>query len=275
MNRPDTLIGQLGRRLARRAGVAPKIAIVLGSGFKSLGESVDKTFSVPYSRLPGFAKPSVPGHEGTLICGQLAGVPIWVLSGRAHFYEGHSMDTITRPIRVLAAAGVTTLLLTNAAGGIRKGLSAGHFMRITDHINLMGTHPLRGSQHQPAPPFVDLTQAYDSALGDALDQAARTARVHWHQGVYLAVSGPSYETPSEIQAFKRLGADAVGMSTVPEVIVARQLSLRVAAVSCITNAAAGLGKTQVSHQEVLETGRRAGAEATRLITEFVGRVGLG
>ncbi len=272
MNRPDTLIGQLGGRLARRAGVSPQLAIVLGSGFRSISEAVTATFSIPYSRLPGFATPSVRGHEGTLICGELAGVPVWVLSGRTHFYEGHSMDTVTRPIRVLAAAGVKTLLLTNAAGGIRKGLSPGHFMRINDHINLMGTHPLRGSQHQPASPFVDLTQAYDPALGQALDRAAKAAGVHWHQGVYLAVSGPSYETPAEIQAFRSLGADAVGMSTVPEVIVARQMGLRVAAVSCITNAAAGLGKSQISHQEVLEIGLRAGAEATRLIREFVRRV---
>lgn len=185
------------------------------------------------------------------------------------------MDTITYPVRVLAAAGVSTLLLTNAAGGIRKGSKPGDFMRLTDHINFMGVNPLRGTAYRSHTPFVDVSHAYDPELGEAIDGAARDARVRCFQGVYLAVSGPSYETPAEIRAFQRWGADAVGMSTVPEVIVARQLGLRVGALSCITNAAAGLGQGPVSHEEVLEMGRKASVCAVRLISCLATRLQKG
>jgi purine-nucleoside phosphorylase len=190
------------------------------------------------------------------------------LSGRAHFYEGHAMEQVTFAVRVLAACGVTDLLLTNAAGGINRKFRAGDFMLVTDHINFMGANPLRGPARPGVPRFVDLTGAYDARLAALMRQAGRRAGVKLRRGVYLAVSGPSYETPAEIRAFARLGADAVGMSTVPEVIVARQCGLRVAALSCITNLAAGVGRHPLTHEEVLAAGERVRTAAARLLKKF-------
>ena len=261
----------LGRRLARRAGTArlPRIAIVLGSGFQSLTEVIVRRWSVPYSKLPGFHASRVPGHVGEWICADAANVPIWVLSGRSHYYEGLDLDTVTFPMRVLAAAGVTTVILTNAAGGIRKGFQPGDFMQFTDHINAIGANPLRGPWPSGVPPFQDLTQTYDAEWGRRLDRAARTSRVRLHRGVYMAVSGPSYETPAEIRAFRTLGADAVGMSTVPEAIVAHHLGLRVVGLSCITNSAAGVSGKPLSHAEVLQAGRDAAEKAQRLLVHLL------
>lgn len=247
------------------------MAIVLGSGFQPVTESLRIRKQIRYRQLPGFPPTTVPGHSGRVLVGTLQGVETVILSGRAHFYEGYSPEQVTFPIRVLQAAGVRTLLLTNAAGGIHPRYRPGDFMRLTDHINLMGLNPLRPTTitHPSAPAFVDLTEVYDPTLGVLLDQAASTTRVRLHAGVYAAVSGPSYETPAEIRAFRRLGADAVGMSTVPEAIVARSLGLRVAAVSCITNLAAGRSRGPISHTEVLERGRAVGAHAMELLGEFV------
>ncbi|MBI1840706.1 MAG: purine-nucleoside phosphorylase [Verrucomicrobia bacterium] len=266
-----TLSLSLGRRLAKRAGPGhlPKLAIVLGSGFQSLSERIDRRWAIPYSELPGLHRSRVPGHAGEWICGELEGLPLWVLSGRCHYYEGHDLDAVTFPIRVLAAAGTTTLVLTNAAGGIRKGFQPGDFMRLTDHINGMGANPLRGPWPSGDPPFQDLTQTYDPGLGRLLDRAARASRVRCHRGVYMGVSGPSYETPAEIRAFRTLGADAVGMSTVPEAIVARSLGLRVAAISCITNCAASVSGRPLSHAEVLAQGRSVAQRAQRLLVRFL------
>ena len=246
----------------------PTLGMVLGSGFTSILPALTSTTSIPYGRLPGFPRPSVAGHAGELIVGKLGGAPVLVLSGRAHFYEGHSMATVTFALRTLAACGIRDLLLTNAAGGINRKFQAGDFMRLTDHINLMGANPLRGPAPVGLPRFVDLTEAYDPGLNTLLDTAARVMKTKLQRGVYLAVSGPSYETPAEIRAFARLGADAVGMSTVPEVIVARQLGLRVAALSCITNLAAGISPTPLSHQEVLETATRVKSIGARLLEQF-------
>jgi purine-nucleoside phosphorylase len=190
------------------------------------------------------------------------------LSGRAHYYEGHSLASITFPVRVLAEFGVRTLLLTNAAGGISRRLHPGEFMCLKDHINFMGANPLRESHGDAKNRFVDLSAAYDCALNRLLARAAREARVQMHSGVYLAVSGPSYETPAEIRAFARLGADAVGMSTVPEAIVARQCGLKVAALSCITNLAAGRNHGALSHEEVLAVGEQVKLRAARLLEKF-------
>jgi purine-nucleoside phosphorylase len=192
-----------------------------------------------------------------------------LLSGRAHFYEGHPMEVVTFPIRVLAAFGVSALLLTNAAGGIHRRLRPGDFMCLSDHINLMGVNPLRGAPVPGLERFVDLSEVYAPELRRLLAVAARKARARLHSGVYLAVSGPSYETPAEIRAFARLGADAVGMSTVPEAIVARQCGLRVAGLSCITNLAAGRARGALSHSEVLETAARVRQTAAALIEHFV------
>ncbi len=223
---------------------------------------------MPYRALPGFPAAGVAGHIGELLIGTLAKTPVLVLSGRSHFYEGHAMSLVTFAVRVLAAYGITDLLLTNAAGGVKRTLQPGDFMVLTDHINFMGANPLRGRGWPGLPRFVDLSSAYDAALRKLLQRASKGCGVRLHSGVYLAVSGPSYETPAEIRAFRRLGADAVGMSTVPEVIVARQCGLRVAALSCITNAAAGIGPGVLSHAEVLQTAKAAGNRAARLITAF-------
>jgi purine-nucleoside phosphorylase len=255
-------------RLQKLSGLRPRLGLVLGSGFHHVLTRLDIVARLPYAKLRGFPKPSVAGHAGELIIGRLGGTPVYVLSGRVHYYEGHAMEQVIFAIRVLAAAGVRDLLLTNAAGGINRQFRPGDFMLLSDHINLMGVNPLRGPAQTGLPRFVDLTQAYDPTLGKLLSQAARKTKTKLQRGVYLAVSGPSYETPAEIRAFARLGADAVGMSTVPETIVARQLGLRVAALSCITNLGAGISKSALSHQEVLETAQRVKHTGAALLQEF-------
>jgi purine-nucleoside phosphorylase len=192
-----------------------------------------------------------------------------VLSGRSHYYEGYTLEEVTYPIRVLSACGIRTVVLTNAAGGINHRYRPGDFMSLKDHLNWMGGNPLRGSLRGGETGFVDLSETYDPALNRRLHQAARKTGVRLHSGVYIAVPGPCYETPAEIRAFARLGADAVGMSTVPEAIVARHCGLRVAALSCITNYAAGRGAEPISHSEVLAVGEQSKAQAVRLLSEFV------
>jgi len=255
-------------KIKQLATLRPKLALILGSGFGHVLSEMAVTTRIPYARLPGFPPVGVSGHTGELILGQLAGTPLLVLSGRAHYYEGHAMERVTFAVRMLAEFGISDLLLTNAAGGLNRRFRAGDFMVLTDHINFMGVNPLRGPATDGLPGFVDLTHVYDSALRNLLRQAGRKCGVRLRQGVYLAVSGPTYETPAEVRAYARLGADAVGMSTVPEAIVARQCGLRVAALSCITNAAAGISRTPVSHAEVLETGERVKASAVALLENF-------
>ena len=279
---PQTAAAQL-KKVSR---LRPTLAIVLGSGFHhALTElRVDKKIS--YAKIPGFPKPTISGHAGELYFGHLGQTPVLVLSGRAHFYEGHPMERVTFATRTLVAFGITDLLLTNAAGGINRKFRAGDFMVLTDHINFMGTNPLRptvvaqasclcnkmqltGETPVPLlPRFVDLTETYDKKLQELLFKAGKICKLKLQRGVYLAVSGPSYETPAEIRAFANLGADAVGMSTVPEAIVARQCGLNVAGISCITNLAAGIGKENLSHTEVLETAERVKKSGAQLIKNF-------
>jgi purine-nucleoside phosphorylase len=256
-------------RIKKTSRLRPTLALVLGSGFNHVLRELTVDAEIPYAKLPGFPKPGVLGHDGKLLIGRLGGTPVLVLSGRAHFYEGHTMEQVTFAVRVLAAIGIRDLLLTNAAGGINRKFRAGDFMVLTDHINLMGANPLRGG-----PNFVDMTRVYDAMLNALLSKSARVCKIKLRRGVYLAVSGPSYETPAEIRAFARLGADAVGMSTVPEAIVARQCGLRVAAISCITNLAAGISKGELSHTEVLETGERV-TVAGQLLKKFTNLYGKG
>jgi purine-nucleoside phosphorylase len=255
-------------RLKKISPLRPMLAIVLGSGFHhALTElRVDKKIS--YAKIPGFPKPTVSGHAGELYFGHLGETPVLVLSGRAHFYEGHEIERVTFATRTLAAFGITDLLLTNAAGGLNKNFHAGDFMVLTDHINFMGDNPLRGAAIPGLPRFVDLTETYDKKLRELLFRAGKISKLKLQRGVYLAVSGPSYETPAEIRAFAKLGADAVGMSTVPEAIVARQCGLNVAAISCITNLAAGISKEKLSHAEVLETAGRVKKTGAQLIKNF-------
>jgi purine-nucleoside phosphorylase len=255
-------------RLKRLSRLRPTLAIVLGSGFHHVLSELRVNVEVSYDRLPGFPPTGVSGHAGKLLIGHLGGTPVTVLSGRAHFYEGHPMAEVTFAVRALAASGIRDLLLTNAAGGVNRSFHPGDFMMLTDHINWMGTNPLRGGPVPDLPRFVDLTCAYDRGLYRLLRQAGRECGLKLRTGTYLAVCGPSYETPAEIRAFASLGADAVGMSTVPEVIVARQCGLKVAAVSCITNLAAGRSRATLSHAEVLETAERVKNVAAELLKNF-------
>ena len=255
-------------RLRKLSPLRPTLGIVLGTGFGAALEAMKIEARIDYARLPGFPAAGVAGHPGELLLGRLGNTPVIALNGRAHFYEGHSMAAVTFPVRALAAYGVRDLLLTNAAGGVNRVLRAGDFMVVCDHINFMGANPLRGTPPPDSSRFIDMTRAYDEALSRLLRQAGRICELKLRSGVYLAVSGPSFETPAEIRAFARFGADAVGMSTVPEVIVARQCGLRVAAISCITNLAAGRTASPLSHAEVLETATRVKADASRLLAAF-------
>jgi purine-nucleoside phosphorylase len=255
-------------RLRKLSRLRPTLAVVLGSGFHHVLKELKVEAKAPYSALPGFPPVGVSGHSGELFIGHLGDTQVLVLSGRAHFYEGHPLTLVTFAVRVLAAYGIRDLLLTNAAGGVNRKFRVGDFMVLSDHINLMGANPLRGAPWPDLPRFVDLTSAYDSSLTRLLRQAARVCRLKLRSGVYLAVSGPSYETPAEIRAFARLGADAVGMSTVPEAIVARQCGIRVGALSCITNLAAGRSHGPLSHAEVLETAARVQKVAAQLLKNF-------
>jgi purine-nucleoside phosphorylase len=259
---------EVAQSLLRRWKLHPTLALVLGSGFSAALSKCTVVYEAPYSTIPGFPRLSVAGHTGKLCLAFLAKTPVVVLSGRAHYYEGHTMEAVTFSIRVLAALGIKAVLLTNAAGGISSRLKRGDFMYATDHINLMGINPLRGWISNELPRFVDMTDAYDVDLNRLLKKASDKAKARALPGVYMAVPGPSYETPAEIRAFGKLGADAVGMSTVPEVIVARQCGLRVAALSCITNLGAGRGKGKLSHQDVLSAGEAARPQASRLLESF-------
>lgn len=255
-------------QLKRLSRSRPTLALVLGSGFHHALAAMAIERRIPYAKLAGFPTVGVRGHAGEMIFGRLGGTPVVILSGRTHFYEGHAMDRVTFPVRALAAFGIRDLLLTNAAGGVNRNFRPGDFMVLTDHINFMGVNPLRGEGLAGRPCFVDLTQVYDSQLGRLLQRAGRAAKTKLHRGVYLAVSGPTYETPAEVRAYARLGADAVGMSTVPEAIVARQCGLRVAAVSCITNLAAGISPMPIGHAEVLAVAERVKATSANLLAAF-------
>lgn len=256
---------------SRLDGLKPQLGIVLGSGLKRLAQRVSKPIVTAYQDIPGFKPPSVSGHEGKLVVGMVRERTVAILQGRLHAYEGYSMEEITFPIRVLGAIGCRILLVTNAAGGIHTQLAPGSLMLIEDHINFMGDNPLIGvSKANGAARFLDMTQAYSSRLRDKMMQAAQRIGVELRSGVYLAVRGPNYETPAEVKAFAWMGADAVGMSTVPEVLVARAMGLEVVGLSCITNIAAGLSSKRLSHDEVLRTGEALSETFARLIEEFVG-----
>jgi purine-nucleoside phosphorylase len=256
-------------RLKKISPLRPTLAIVLGSGFHHALTELRMDKKISYAKIPGFPKPTVSGHAGELYFGHLGKIPVLVLSGRAHFYEGHPMERVTFATRTLAAFGITDLLLTNAAGGINKKFRVGNFMVLTDHINFMGVNPLRGPHQKDLLRFVDLTETYDKKFRELLFKAGKVSKLKLQRGVYLAVSGPSYETPAEIRAFAALGADAVGMSSVPEAIVARQCGLKVAGISCITNLAAGISKENLSHTGVLVTAERVKNSGAQLIKSFV------
>jgi purine-nucleoside phosphorylase len=255
---------------SKLAGFKPEIALIIGSGLSEVAAALAKPVKINYGDIPHFPKPTVAGHVGEMLFGDWAGKRLMVLNGRFHYYEGRTADEIVYPIHVIDALGVKTLVVTNAAGGICPLFSPGDLMIIEDHINFMGVNPLIGFRENGAVKFIDMTQAYSSRLREKLETAAAKAQVPVRRGVYLATTGPNYETPAEIKAFTWCGASAVGMSTVPEVIMARYHNLEVAGLSCITNLAAGITAKRLSHEEVLEVGKSSQARLAKLLTEFFG-----
>ncbi|MDR0530933.1 MAG: purine-nucleoside phosphorylase [Oscillospiraceae bacterium] len=249
------------------------LGIILGSGLGELGERLERAAAVPYGDIPGFRCSGAPGHKGRLLAGELAGRRVLCMQGRLHLYEGYSPAEVTFPVRVLRLLGVRTLIVTNAAGGIHTDFAVGDVMVIRDHINLMGGNPLAGLYlPEFGERFFDMGEAYAPALRALAHEAAAGQGLALREGVYCAVMGPSYETPAEIRAFRALGADAVGMSTVPEVIAARGCGMRVLGLSLITNMAAGVTGAALSGEEVLETGRRKAREMEALVAGIVGKL---
>jgi purine-nucleoside phosphorylase len=256
-----------------RVGDPPTIAIVLGSGLGAFAESLANATVVPYGDIPHWPPSAIIGHAGMLVAGTAAGKRILALSGRAHFYEGHDLRTVTFATRVLGRLGVKTLILTNAAGGINLRFGQGALMVIDDHINLLGTNPLIGpNEDRFGLRFPDMSDVYSRRLRALADEAARATGVPVEHGVYVAVTGPSYETPAEIRAFRTLGADAVGMSTIPEAIVARHMEIEVLGISCISNMAAGILPQPVTAEEVIETTNRVRDQFIALLEGIIGRL---
>lgn len=259
--------------LGKAQGRTPRAAVVLGSGLGGVADAINDAVEVPYNEIPHFVTSTVQGHDGKLIIGSCDGVDVVLMKGRVHFYEGYSMEEVTLPTRVFSVMGIQTLVLTNAAGGAAPHLKPGSLMAITDHINMMGENPLRGANDERfGPRFPDLTSIYTAAYVEAAHEAAREIGAVLSEGVYMALRGPSYETPAEIRMMRKLGADAVGMSTVPEAIVARHCGMNVLAISCITNVAAGLTASVINHNEVMEVGGRAGKQLAELIVRLIPRL---
>jgi purine-nucleoside phosphorylase len=263
---------------SKLGNLKPYIGIVLGSGLGAAADAVHDRVIVPYDQIPHFPKSTVEGHTGRIVAGMLGGVPVIVMQGRVHFYEGYSPKEVTFPMRVLGALGIRTVVLTNAAGGISERYRVGQLVLIADHINMMGWNPLVGpnerrfafGRKERGLRFFDMTEAYSKRLRTVAVQAAEQEGMTLGEGVYLAVSGPSFETPAEIRAFRSMGATLVGMSTVPETIVARHMGIEVLGISCVTNLASGLGTSQLSHAEVFEAGR----QVERRLAELLERLAI-
>jgi purine-nucleoside phosphorylase len=251
---------------------APRLGIILGSGLGAVAEALEDQQVISYADLPDFPQPSVHGHAGTLALGTLAGVPVACLQGRRHVYEGGDPGAMRGPVRALKEAGAEALFVTNAAGSLNAEVGPGSLMAISDHINMLGVNPLTGPNDDAiGPRFPSLRDAYDPELRAVLHETAGGLGIPLAEGVYLATAGPSFETPAEIRAFRTLGADAVGMSTVPEVILARHAGLRVVAVSAVTNLAEGMGGEALSHEQTLRYANQAAGDLTRLIIDFCAR----
>ena len=256
--------------IKERIGEIPEAALVLGSGLGRMAENLENRITIPYSEIPGFPVSTAPGHASLFICGYLNGIKIIVFQGRFHYYEGYGMQQITYPVHLLKKLGCGTLFLTNAAGGINRDFSPGDLMLITDHINMTGQNPLRGPNDDTAGErFPDMTKAYSPGLAAAAEKAAAELGIKLQKGVYAWMTGPSFETPAEIRMLEIIGADAVGMSTVPEVIAAHHAGIKVIAVSCISNMAAGILEQPITSEEVNEVGKTAAAKFISLIDQFL------
>jgi len=254
--------------------VQPRIALVLGSGLGSFANELTEATVIPYSQIPHFPLAGAEGHAGNLVIGSMGGVPVAAMQGRVHLYEGHSPQRVAFPIRVFARMGIKAALLTNAAGGVSARLKQGCLVVLTDHINLQGVNPLIGpNEARFGPRFPDMTEAYAKDYrAMAMEEGRRIIGLEIFEGVYAALSGPSYETPAEIRYLRTIGADTVGMSTVPEVIVARHCGIKVLAISCVTNMAAGMEDRPLTHQEVLETGEKVKGKFVELLKAVIPRM---
>lgn len=280
MNADAVGTGDLATRVAEAAAAVrarigdlePAVGLVLGSGLGSLGDEFEEAVRIPYEDLPHWPPVGVAGHSGTLVAGVLEGIPAVALKGRAHLYEGHSAGVATLPVRVMAALGIRALFVSNAAGAINRDFEPGDLMLISDHLNLMGQNPLMGSVVAGDDRFPDMSDAYDTKLRNLARETALSADVPLKEGVYAGLLGPSYETPAEIRMLERMGADAVGMSTVAEVIVAGALGLRCFGVSCMTNFAAGISPEPLSHTDVMEVTERVGGQFRALVRAVIGRI---
>jgi xanthosine phosphorylase len=273
---PEVARGDIAARAVtrRRPGFAPRLGLILGSGLGGLADAVEDPIELDYAQLPGFPEPSIAGHTGRLVAGRLAGLDVAVLQGRRHVYEGGDPGAMRVPVRTLKALGADAVLVTNAAGSLRPENGPGSLMAIADHINMLGVNPLTGANDDSVGPrFPGLRDAYDPALRELLRECASRLGIRLPEGVYLATHGPSFETPAEIRAFRTLGADAVGMSTVPEVILARHCGLRVAALSAITNLAEGMGGEPLSHEQTLRFAAVAAEDMQRLVAAFCEALG--
>ncbi|MFA4874280.1 MAG: purine-nucleoside phosphorylase [bacterium] len=260
--------------LRKRAAMAPRAIVVLSAGLEGFARDMESSVRIPFAEILHFPQLKAEGHSGELIFGSMKGVPVAVLAGRFHYYEGHSLLEVIFPYFVLSAMGAGIVVVTNAVGGINKSFKPGDLMLVTDHINMMGVNPLVGiAFHRTSNQFTDMTNAYDAGLRELSLLVAKRLGMKLREGVYMAVSGPSYETKAEIRAFRALGADAVGMSTVPEVIAANFLGLKVLCFSCIANAAADLHEGAISHSEVLEAMQKLSPRAVALIEAVVEEIG--
>jgi len=259
---------------ARLPSAAPRVGVVLGSGLGAFGDSLEGLVKIPYAELPHMPASRVVGHAGNLCFGAVRGVPVVCMQGRVHLYEGHPVSAVVHGVRAMARLGAQSVLLTNAAGGIEPGWSAGDLMVIADHLNLTGTSPLLGPNEDAlGPRFPDMSRAYDDALRAALKEVAAAAGIALREGVYAGLLGPTYETPAEVRMLRRLGANAVGMSTVAEVIALRHMGVRVGAMSCITNLAAGITSATLDHKEVEQTARARQSALLTLLAGWIARAG--
>lgn len=256
--------------LLAQTKIRPQVGIILGSGLGPFANQIKVDNVIAYKDIPNFPVPSVDGHSGKMIFGTVGRTPVVCLQGRIHFYEGHSMTSVVFPMRTIAKLGIHSVLVTNAAGGLDPAMQPGDFMIIEDHINLMGTNPLIGPNEQGlGPRFPDMTEAYSLSLREQLAKVLTRSKLKFHRGIYCALSGPTYETPAEVRYLRMIGGSAVGMSTVPEVIVANHMGIKVCGISCITNKAAGISQQKLSHTEVTDTAKRVETQFSSFITEFI------
>jgi purine-nucleoside phosphorylase len=264
---------QAANAIRARTNVGSRVALVLGSGLGGFADDFGDATAIPYQDIPGFVSSTAQGHAGRLVIGKVEQINLVAMQGRVHFYEGYSLEQVTFPIRTFKLLGIDTLILTNASGGVNVQLSQGALMVISDHLNLMGVNPLRGANDERfGPRFPDMTEVYSRELQELAIEEARELGVSLRRGIYAGLPGPSYETPAEIHMLRSFGADAVGMSTVPEAIVARQMGMNVLGISCITNMAAGISEQPINHAEVMETGERVRATFAQLLRRIIAKL---